>query len=394
MSNSLEIEQLTNKTNSKLFNFINDTDKLIFLSSANSKLNLNKNKVAFIYSAPKVGSTSIVSSLRIFAINKIDIIHIHDEIMLKVLSNIDNITINELIDYNKYLGKDVYVINIYRSPIERKISTFFENIGTYHFNNVDEKLNAYNINKVINRFNNIFPHICYGDHFIDNYNITIPNAFDYNKKFLLVVEKGINYISLRLKDSVLWNQILTKIFGFNISIIKDYESSNKPIRELYNLFKLNYRIPKNLLDEQIKDKYLCYYYSDVEISQYYNNWMLKSNADRETYTIEQYKLYNEITIENSHLDYVQMEHYFDQGCVCNACELKRNNVALKIINNQSITDKDKIIHNNAKVELIERKLTNKLNKIEKINNLIKNAPKKYAGKDFKGEMKSVVKRIN
>ena len=38
-------------------------------------------------------------------------------------------------DEYKLLGKNVYVIDVYRSPIECKISTFFEKVGVYHFNN-------------------------------------------------------------------------------------------------------------------------------------------------------------------------------------------------------------------------------------------------------------------
>jgi hypothetical protein len=374
------------------FHFINNPEKLNILSQANNKLNLTKNKVVFIYSAPKVGSTSLVSSFRIFAINKLNVVHIHDEVMLKVLANIENITINELILYNKYLGKDVYVINIYRSPIERKISTFFEKIGAYHFNNIDENLNTYNINRVINRFNNIFPHIFSGDHFIDNYNINIPNIFDFNNKFILVNENGIKYITLRLKDAEIWPQILTNIFGFNIRIIKDYESSNKPIKQLYNSFKTNYKIPKNLLEEQIKDTHFCYYYSPQEISQYYNNWLNNSTEPKQSYTIEQYKLYNELTMENSHLDYIQLNHYFDEGCICKACDFKRNKVVFKLMNsnNNLINDTDKIIHNNAKIELIKHKV----NKINTINNLVKPMNKTYAGKNFVNEMQNVVKRNN
>ena len=69
------------------------------------------------------------------------------------------IEINEIILYNKHIGRDVNVIDVYRSPIERKISAYFEKIGAHHFNNRDEIVNTYNVNKVINRFNNIFPYI-------------------------------------------------------------------------------------------------------------------------------------------------------------------------------------------------------------------------------------------
>jgi len=254
-------ENTSNIDKDNIFEFIKNTEKLNILIKANELLHItttHHNKILFVYSPPKVGSTSIVSSLRIFGLDKIDTIHIHDEEMLQVLGHIKGITINELILFNKYLGKNVYVINIYRSPIERKISSFFEKIGCYHFNTTEQNINKYNVDKIINRFNNIFPYIETGDHFMDKYCITIPESFDYNKKYSLVKENNITYITLRLKDSSQWGTILTGILGFNICIVKDYESSNKCIKNIYNLFKKVYKIPINFLDQIKKCKYLNY----------------------------------------------------------------------------------------------------------------------------------------
>ena len=372
-----------------IFDFIKNPEKLSLLTKTNELLNINKhknNKLVFVYSAPKVGSTSIVSSLRIFGIDKIDIIHIHDEEMLKVLTNIKNISINEMILFNKYLGKDVYVINVYRSPIERKISAFFEKIGSYHFNNNDSLVNNYNIQKVINRFNNIFPWISLGDHFIDRYNIKIPDSFDYINKYIILNDNGIKYVTLRLKDSQEWGKILTNIFGFKIHIIKDYETSNKPIKDLYNKFKTSYKIPINLLNQQITDKYFKYYYSEQEIQDYYKTWINKSCVETESYTYEQYKLYETITIENSHIDTIQLDHYFDEGCTCKACCIKRLETISKIV--RGIEVKERIIHMDAKTELIQKRVI----KANKINNLISKIPLKTRGKDFNREMSSIVSK--
>lgn len=373
--------------NIQIINSLFNKPKIQMLEKANELLNLNKstnNKLVFVYSAPKVGSTSIVSSLRIFGSEKLSIIHIHDEEMLKVLAHIQGVTINELILFNKHLGKDVYVINVYRSPIERKISTFFEKIGAYHFNNEDHKVNTYNISKVINRFNNIFPHIGLGDHFLDKYSIPIPQQFNFASKYILMKNNGVNYITLRLKDSYLWGNILTNIFGFHICMVKDYESSNKPIKDLYTRFKNEYRIPKNLLDDVMKCKCLNYYYSNDEKQEYYNEWNRKSTRDMESYTKEQYELYQEITIANSHFDCVQLDHYMDEGCICKACNVKRNEIASKLI--RGIPVSDKIIHTDARTELLEKRVI----KVNKINQLIHNIPRKIRGKDFKHEMSNVL----
>jgi hypothetical protein len=370
---------------------ITNPEKIQSLINVNNVLNIDKNnKIVFVYTVPKVGSTSIVSSLRLFASKTFAIIHIHDEIMLKVLTHIDNISINDIILFNKNLGKEVYVINVYRSPIERKISTFFEKISPHHFNNIEIDINSYNVNKVINRFNNIFPWLGEdGDHLLDVYGINVPDHFDYENKYMVVKENDITYISLRLCDSDKWGKILTNIFRTEIRIIKDYESSKKTIKDLYESFKQNYRIPINLLNDVMKDKYLSYYYSSDELTIYYNQWLNKSTTEIKSYTKEEYNLYNEISIENMHLDIIQREHYFDEGCLCKACFGKRKRVICKILKNpNNIDENDKITHVGAKNELIERKVT----KASKINKILSNTIKQQD--KFKQNMVTNVSKKN
>ena len=178
-------------------NFLKSPGKIELLKNANKILNItqsNLTKIVFVYSKPKVGSTSLVTSLRIFASHMFNIIHIHDEEMLKVLSNISDVTINEIILYNHFVGKEVFVIDVYRSPIERKISAFFEKIDCVHFNNHCSEINKYDINKLFNRFDKIFPHIGNGDQFIDTYEIVFPTKFDYENKYLNLNENGVSYI--------------------------------------------------------------------------------------------------------------------------------------------------------------------------------------------------------
>lgn len=358
---------------------------MLNLKQANEMLNINKhnyNKLVFVYSAPKVGSTSIVSSLRLFSIKRMDIIHIHDEEMLKVLTKLEGITINEIILYNKSLGKEVYVINVYRSPIERKISAFFEKIGSHHFNANDQDINDYNMSKVIQRFNNIFPWIGNGDHFIDKYDIQIPETFDHVNKYALIDNNGIKYISLRLKDSAEWGNILTNIFGITIRTIKDYESSNKPIKDLYVSFKQTYTVPINLLTDVMKDKHLTYYYSKQELTLYYDEWLLKSTDAITPYTSDQYKLYETISIENCHIDKIQLDHYFDEGCICKACCLKRYDAISKLMKGMNVVDR--IVHKDAKLELIQKRT----NKVTNIANIIRT--RQIKGKNFKNDMTSIV----
>lgn len=372
------------------FEFVRNSEKLYLLNQINDRLNINKNpnkKLIFVYTPPKVGSTSIVSSLRIFGSAMFNIIHIHDEEMLRILSNISGVTVNEIIQFNRHLGKDVYVIDVYRSPVERKISAYFEKVGVYHFNTSDETVNSYNVNTVINRFNKIFQHIANGDHFMDVYNIPLPQTFDFDKKYLLQEYNGIKYIKLRLKDASSWSDILTNIFSIKICAIKDYESINKPIKDLYMKFKEQYRVPSNFLSEIMNCRYLNYYYSPSEIQEYIGQWNIKSTISFTPYTENEYKMYEELTIENAHLDYIQVNHYMDEGCLCKACFIKRQQMASKIILGKPVTER--LIHSEAKNELITMRVE-KANRINAINSSIRPLPK-GGRKDFRRDMNNIVR---
>jgi hypothetical protein len=372
------------------FEFVRNSEKLYLLNQINDRLNINKNpnkKLIFVYTPPKVGSTSIVSSLRIFGSAMFNIIHIHDEEMLRILSNISGVTVNEIIQFNRHLGRDVYVIDVYRSPVERKISAYFEKVGVYHFNTSDENVNSYNVNTVINRFNKIFQHIANGDHFMDVYNIPLPQTFDFDKKYLLQEYNGIKYIKLRLKDASSWSDILTNIFSIKICAIKDYESINKPIKDLYMKFKEQYRVPSNFLSEIMNCRYLNYYYSPSEIQEYIGQWNIKSTISFTPYTENEYKMYEELTIENAHLDYIQVNHYMDEGCLCKACFIKRQQMASQIILGKPVTER--LIHSEAKNELITMRVE-KANRINAINSSIRPLPK-GGRKDFRRDMNNIVR---
>ena len=379
----------------------NYTQEQIYkLNSVNEKLNIcsdlsipkNKN-IIFVYCPPKVGSTSLVSSIRLYGSQLFSVLHIHNELMLKVFCGIDNITINEIIKYNKYLGKRVYVIDIYRSPIEQKISAFFEKIGPYHFNNTDQKVNNYNINKIINIFNNIFPYLSNYDHYREVYNIPYPETFDYDNKFICQTIDDIKYIKLRLKDSATeWSSIIKNILGIEIKIIKDYSTDNKPIKDLFKRFNDNYKIPKNLLELIKKCDKLKYYYSKNERNDYLQSWETKISINTVYYSEQEYILYSNLCNENQYINDVDNTHYIDIGCSCIGCSKKRNICITKI--NNGYNQVDKIDHNKAvneyNINLIKTKRERLRLFIENINKL--KFSKKKTNTDIIRQIKSTFKK--
>jgi hypothetical protein len=131
-------------------------------------------------------------------------------------------------------------------------------------------------------------------------------------------------------------------------------------------------------------KYFNYYYSTEERESYYNQWLFKSTDIRNSYTSEEYNIYEDITSNNYHIDYVQSDHYIDEGCGCKACSIKRLEIASNISN--GILVNERVIHTEAKTALINRRV----NQVNRINQAIRNIPNRTRGKDFKREMQSVV----
>lgn len=330
------------------------------------KFKVNSNNVIFVYTPPKVGSTSLVSSIRISASSKFNVVHIHDELMLNALTGTSNITIKDLINYNKQQGKNVFVIDIYRTPIERKISEYFEKLPYYHFNNTEENLNTYSLEKIVNRFNKLFPHLSQKDYFQEVYGIDVPKIFDYEKKYVLVEEDGIKYIKIRLHDSKEWSKILSEILDTEIVVVNDYETDKKKIGELYKTFKKSYKIPTNLYNDIKECPFLNFYLSDEERKRYFDFWDMRQGNEFLSFTKKEYKIYINISLENQFFNDFQSEHYMDVGCTCRPCSKKRNELFMKIKNGEKVNEK--IVHDenieNAKKNIMD----NIQMKINRINN--------------------------
>jgi hypothetical protein len=300
-----------------------DVNKLF--AAVNKLFTVLTNNIIFIYTPPKVGSTTLVTSLRVSLGKSYNVIHIHDEVMLSVLTGINDVTINDIILYLANIGKNVFVIDVYRTPIERKISEFFEKISPYHFNNTEFNIAHYSVDRIINRFNKVFPHIGNGDHYCDKYNIGgDPIPFDFTNKFTIQIINNIKYIKLRLCDSKFWPSILSSIFNADIVVIHDYHTADKSIGHLYTHFKHNYKLPSNYLERMKDDKYFNLYYNEKERCDYLMEWTHKTDFNRFIpYTDTEYSFYINLCLENQYINDIQAEHYIDGGCFCKPCSFKR-----------------------------------------------------------------------
>ena len=353
------------------------------LDSVNKLFKESSDKYIFIYTPPKVGSTTLVTSLRVSLGKTYNTIHIHDEVMLNVLTGISDVKINDIINFLSNSGKNVFVIDVYRTPIERKMSEFFEKISPYHFNNTEQNISKYSIKRISDRFNKLFPHLEIGEHYFNKYNISQPIHFDFNKKYTIQEINNVKYIKLRLCDSDNWGSILSNIFQTDIVLIPDYKTENKDIGELYKKFKNEYKIPSNYIEIIKSDEFLNFYYNETERNNYINTWYKKICEDFTPYTQPEYNFYMNVCLENQYINDVQIDHYIDNGCFCKLCKEKRRTIFFKAKAGEKITEK--IIH----YEIVNEAKSEKINEISnKLKEIIKKASsnKKYKQKQFKINM--------
>ena len=358
-------------------------NQLMIEESVNKLFNTKTDNYIFIYTPPKVGSTTLVTSLRVSLGKSYNIMHIHDEIMLSVLTGINNIKINDIILFLSNKGSNVYAIDVYRTPIERKMSEYFEKISPYHFNNSEENLKSYSMKRIIDRFNKLFPHIENGDHYFECYNIEEPIPFDFEKKYTIQEINNIKYIKLRLCDSNNWGLILSNIFRNDIVIINDYKTEDKGIGDLYKRFKIEYKLPANYLEIVKNCKYFNFYYNDLERNKYIQCWSQKLDANYTPYTVSEYNFYINLCLENQYICDIQIDHYIDNGCFCKYCSNKRKDIYFRAKAGEKHFDK--IIHS----EVINKV---KHEKIKEINKTLKGlinyglSKRNFKPKQFKIDM--------
>jgi len=274
--------------------------------------------IIIVHCPQKVGSTSLVSSLRLFALHKYEIFHIHDERIFPLLGVSEEIkTVPELVS-NLAKERKVYVIQIYKPQIERLISCFFEHLSAFHYNTTDEQINKYSIDKLSKRFNQSFFHIgeWNGKYGKENY-VNKNGELDANIEVIeLCCGNDIK------KTKLAWSNKLSNILNTKISVIVDRPTTHPK----YKIFKEEYRIPLIILNKlKEKDTVMSRYLNTEEIENYYTTWYKKSidTIPYALWTDEQYKFYYEISAENQTNNIISFNHYADTGCACMKCMNKR-----------------------------------------------------------------------
>jgi hypothetical protein len=343
--------------------YISDYNELIF----NPKVwNLYSN-IIFVYTPPKVGSTSLVSSLRFSASETYIVLHVHNETMLNILTGKENpnpydVTITEIIQFNVDAGKKVLVIDIYRGPIERKMSEYFEKVAQMHFNIPEEEVKDMDMKKLVQRFNCLFFHLGTENYFVEKFHhgesVEAARSFDFAKKYVLISSKNnddrLRFLKLRLHDFAHWGEILTELLKVEVIMVKDNlaeTKTNPGVASVYKQLKETYQIPANFLERiQTSDQDFLSYLTESEQAQYLQKWQKNGCAESfdAFFTPEEFSLYQRISLENQRFFRIDTNHYLDFGCICCDCTKKRTFLKAQVKSGKLNLSKDAfppIFHN-------------------------------------------------
>lgn len=224
----------------------------------------------YIYCGGKSGSTTLTKT---FIKHGYKAIQIHSEDYYnKFIKKRYKLPMYTLIDISKQ-NKRIAFIDVYRLPIERKISSFFQNIHTipnYKQKSIQELIHIFNSNHLyqIENYHSI-------NEIMDHYHIPHFDSFDFKNRFNMKYSNHMIFIKLHFNDIHNWNHILSKITNKSILILPENISNQKDYNIIYKQFKEQYTLPTNYLSILENDKEFKIYNTPLEQQQYLSKWSKK-----------------------------------------------------------------------------------------------------------------------
>jgi len=240
-----------------------------------------------VYTMAKVGSMSAYSSIK--KQTNIPCFHIHalnlEEDRLMQQYCFDNEMVPDSRSPIKFIQnkliipkKKLNVITLFRNPVERNVSAFFDAFELY----VGMPISQYKggVEPLIQLFHEKLPHLYAIDWFDQKFKRdTGIDVYDYEFN----QEEGFQYLSkdnftVLILNSALSNSIKEAQVGKFIQqdsfILKDVnitaESNRGP---LYNEFKNTIRFSRIYLDSLLQSKYSQHFFTKDEIEETYNRWL-------------------------------------------------------------------------------------------------------------------------
>lgn len=234
----------------------------------------------------KVGSSTIKNSLECISISAL---HIHRYFFNSYETKGGTLTflrkIKSRLLYNYYIKqKDVKVITLFRDPLLRNISSFFQNLERYFSK---KQLHSLNFNLLREKFNTLerihkTPNDWFFSEFLKKTGINILNfPFDKEAGYVIIKHKNVEYFICTLE---MLNSLDTKIANFinneDFRLLNENQGHVKWYSGLYNEFKTKYSPTKDMLKMLYDSRITKYFYDSDTINKFKKNWMRSSSLRR------------------------------------------------------------------------------------------------------------------
>ncbi len=268
----------------------------------------------FVYASGKTASTSLFDSFCNLGFGSI---HTHGERYFEKVNKQGNsleFSLKDLIMLCSEKQDQVFVIDVFREPISRKMSAFFQHLTRLPFIKerlpdreaasiklpdffqyvtripfIQERLPysikrlarhfESNIDELINLFNDYYllqSENYYG--FEEYHRLGFkPDNIDFNRidKVAVQKERNINFIIVRFDDINYWEGIFSNLGFSEFKLMQSNDTNEKALGRLYQGFRENLFLDKEKLDRIYLDshrKYLELFYTDQELENQYLKW--------------------------------------------------------------------------------------------------------------------------
>ncbi len=232
----------------------------------------------YLYCTPKCGGTSLYDTLNTLY----NTFHVHSQLFFEKYYTNKEIVKNSfnLIDCIEESSKnydEIYIIDVYRKPIERNMSYFFhiidELIPDYKDKTVEELITFFNKNIYFQYEQSI-------DEITNHYGINLYEIpFDNSKMYLTYKFNNINFVVLHFDYIDKWNDILSELLSRNINILNRNIGDKKDYANMYKQYKNNYKVPAFILDFIKYERNFNYFNTENEIEQYIQYWNNRIDND-------------------------------------------------------------------------------------------------------------------
>lgn len=190
-------------------------------------------------------------------------------------SNIDMTKIYDIIDKSCKTFEKVYFIDAYRTPIERKISSFFQNISAHvpHYKSLPmtDLISIFNT-RFLAKLDNYHPM----NMLLDYYKLPAITTFDFSKQYNVIEHGNKVIVKLLFKDINNWGARLSGICNKPIQVMSENLTKNKPIGKFYSDFLRLYTVPASYLKIILSEPEFKIYNSEQDQTDYRIKWTLKS----------------------------------------------------------------------------------------------------------------------